>query len=161
MDFKSLVQSKTLKGILWGIGVVVIALLVFQAGVFVGYRKASFSYRWGESYHRNFGGPAGGFIPEFRGMDFMSAHGTFGRIIKIEPPLFIIESPEGVEKAILTSSDTSILRFREKISVSDLKTDEQAVVIGSPNSEGQIVAKLVRVMPPPPGLPASSSTPSL
>ncbi|OHA09476.1 MAG: hypothetical protein A3B37_02120 [Candidatus Sungbacteria bacterium RIFCSPLOWO2_01_FULL_59_16] len=156
MNFKDFVQSKTFRGILVGIGVVLIALFIFQAGVFVGYRKASFSYRWGENYHRNFGGPAGGFMRGPVGGDFANPHGTFGRIIKIELPNLTIQEPKDVEKVIVIKSDTIIRRFRDAVKPEDLKVDEHVVVIGSPNDAGQIEAKFIRVMPAPPFPPPQS-----
>jgi hypothetical protein len=84
MDFTKIFKSKTFKIVLAVIAGFVIILLILAMGMFIGYRKANFSYRWGENYHRNFGGPRGGFFEDFGGRDFIGGHGTFGQIIKIE-----------------------------------------------------------------------------
>jgi hypothetical protein len=34
------------------LGVVIIELIVFQSGIFVGYHKAAFSFRMGDNYYR-------------------------------------------------------------------------------------------------------------
>jgi hypothetical protein len=52
-----------------------------------------------------------------------------------------------LEKIIVLQDSTDIRRFRDVIKSSDLKVDDNIVVIGEPNAKGQIEAKLVRVMP--------------
>lgn len=144
------------KGILIGIGALIIALFVFQAGMMVGFEKAGFSYRWGDNYHKNFAGPRNGFLGDFTGQDFMEANGVFGSIIKTSTSSLVIKGKNEAEKIILLNEDTEIKRFQETIKAGDLKTDENIVVIGSPNEAGQIEAKLIRVMPPMPLNPTSS-----
>lgn len=148
MNLRDVVQSKTFRGILIGVGIVLAALLIFQAGVFVGYRKASFSYRWGENYHRNFGGPRGGFLRGPADNDFANPHGAFGKIIKLDLPLVTVQSQDA-EKVVLITASTVIRRFRDTIQPADLKVDDSVVIVGSPNSAGQIEAKLIRILPPP------------
>lgn len=123
----------------------------FSVGIAVGYRKARFSYAWGENYHRNFGGPRGGFLrnfsQDFMGKDFIGAHGTFGQIIEVKDFELAVRGKDGVEQIIKISSDTEIRRFQDVIQLKDLKIDEPIVVIGEPNDSGQITAKFIRVMP--------------
>ena len=132
-----------------------LAVLVgtFSVGVAVGYRKAKFSYAWGENYHRNFGGPRGGFLrnfsQDFMGKDFIGAHGTFGQIIEVKDSELAVRGKDGVEQIVKISVDTDIRRFQDSIQTGDLKTDEFIVVIGEPNDQGQIEAKFIRVMPGP------------
>ena len=45
MDFQNFFQSKLFKGLLIALGLIIIILLSFQAGLMVGFRKAGFSYR--------------------------------------------------------------------------------------------------------------------
>lgn len=130
-----------------------LALLLgtFSMGVAVGYRKAKFSYAWGENYHRNFGGPRGGFLrnfsQDFMGKDFIGAHGTFGQIIEVKDSELAVRGRDGIEQIIKINSDTEIRRFQDVIQLKDLKVDEPIVVIGEPNDSGQITAKFIRVMP--------------
>ena len=149
MDFNKFFQSKTFKTTLIVIGALIVLLLVFKAGEFVGYRKARFSYKWGENYNRNFAGPRGGFFGNFgRGFgdhDYINAHGTFGSIIKIDSSTFVVKGNDNVEKTILISDKTTITSRRETIKTSDLKVDDRIAIIGSPNEQGQIEAKLIRV----------------
>ncbi len=77
MDYNKLFQSKEFKTVLWIIGGMAIFLVVFKLGTLVGFRKANFSYRWGENYHENFAGPRQGFFKGFNDRDFIDAHGVF------------------------------------------------------------------------------------
>lgn len=154
MDFNKLFQSKTFKIVLGCLGGLIVLLLVFQAGMMVGFKKANFSYRWGENYHQNFAGPRGGFfngmIRDFSDRDFIGAHGVFGQIIKIDNSTLVIKGQDNVEKIVLVKEDAVIDRFRETVKVSDLKVDDYITIIGEPNEQGQIEAKLIRIMPTPP-----------
>ncbi|MBI4991681.1 MAG: hypothetical protein HZB99_00485 [Candidatus Harrisonbacteria bacterium] len=149
MDFNEFFQSKIFKIVLIAIGALIVMILVFKAGEFTGYRKARFSYKWGENYHRNFAGPKGGFFGDFRrsfgDRDYINAHGTFGSIIRIDGSTLIIKGKGEVEKTVLVSDKTTIDSRRESLKASDLKVDDQVVIIGSPNDQGQIEAKFIRV----------------
>jgi hypothetical protein len=150
-SIKKAFESKKVLVVASIIGVLLVFSLIFQAGVSVGFRKASFGRDWGENYGRNFGmmrdnrGPIKGgmMVPE----NFPNAHGSAGKIIKIELPTVIVQDKDGTEKVILIKDDTSIRSMKEDISKDKLKVDDFIVVIGSPNSQGQIEAKLIRLMP--------------
>lgn len=149
MDIKKIVQSKAFIGIIIGIGIAAAVILIFQAGVWAGYRKAATSFRFGDNYYRFVGGQRGRFAPGLPHGEFPDANGAVGRIIKIELPTIVIEDRGRVEKTVVIKEDTSIMRFRETIQPEDLKTDDFVVVIGSPDDQSQIEAKLIRVMPKP------------
>ena len=59
-----------------------------------GYKRASFSRDWGDNYAKNFGSPNKG--PKMMGKEFgdfgnlPNAHGTIGKILKIELPTFVV-----------------------------------------------------------------------
>jgi hypothetical protein len=154
-DFNAFFQSQKFKIALGVLGALIVLLAVFRAGEFVGYRKARFSYRWGENYHRNFAGPRGGFFGdvrrEFEDRDFIGAHGTFGSIISIDSSvtsgqtIFVVKGKDDVEKTILISDTTTIKSRRESLRINGLKVDDRVVIIGSPDEQGRIEAKLIRV----------------
>jgi len=150
MDINKIFSSKIFQGIIIGIVILIILLLVFKAGTMVGIRKADFSCRWSDNYHRNFGGPKGGFWGGFDDRNFMEANGTFGQIIKIEGNVITIKDRQSTEKVILLDDKTAIRSMRNTLKLSDLKVDDNIVVIGEPNQAGQIAAKLIRLVPPPP-----------
>lgn len=137
------------KGVIVGVAVLAVVFLIFGAGMIVGGMKAKFSYRWAENYHKNFAGPRGGFLGNWRSMpplpgDFIESHGTFGEIIKIDENVIIIKGKDEIEKTALASPETVIHRGRKTIKIFDLKVNDRVVIIGSPNEEGQIEAKLIR-----------------
>jgi len=144
-NIKKVFESKVLFGILCGIGIFIVALLIFSAGVDVGFHKASFGRAWGENYEHNFG-----FVPNrpIIGEDnFPNANGAIGKIIKIELPTIIVQDKDNTEKVVLIKNDTQIQEMRAPITSSDLKIDNFVVIIGEPNTQGQIEAKFIRVMP--------------
>ena len=145
---KKIFQNRdVLKWVIIGLAGFVMLLLVFGAGVKVGMLKARYSYRWADNYHKNFAGPRGGFLGDWRRFpagDFISGHGAFGEIIEIKDNGFVIKGRENVEKAVITSEDTTITKGRETIK-DGLKVGDRVVIIGTPNDEGHIEAKLIRV----------------
>jgi len=150
-SIKKVFESKKVLVIASIFGILIIISLIFQAGVFVGFHKASFGRDWGENYGRNLGmmrgdrGPLGGMgmIPE----NFPNAHGAVGKIIKIESSTIVVLDKDGTEKIVLIGENTSIRLGKEDITKENLKMDDFIVVIGSPNTKGQIEAKLIRLMP--------------
>jgi len=150
MNTNNILESKLFKAIILSIAVLIILVFVFGLGVFVGTKKADFSFRWADQYHRNFGGPQRGFFGDIMGNQFTNSNGVFGQILKIDGQILTIKGRGNAEKSILVSDKTSIIRQRDNIKLFDLKTDDIVVVIGEPNDNGQIEAKLIRVLPPPP-----------
>jgi len=150
MDFNKFFQSKIFKLIFFSVAGLIVFLVIFKIGTFVGYKKASFSYQWGENYHRNFGGPKEGFFRDFDGRDYIEAYGVFGQIIKIDGSTLVIKGQKDTEKIVLMKDDTAIKRFQETVKSVDLKINDFIVVVGEPNEQGQIEAKLIRIMPEPP-----------
>lgn len=144
-------RPKLFRTVILGIGLLLIIFLAFGAGVFVGYRKAKFSYAWGENYDRNFGGPHHGIfgIIHERGLGggFMNAHGTSGSVLSVASSTLTVSGRDGAEKIILVSSSTAIRAGSSNLSIADLKINDSVVVVGSPNNQGQIEARLIRVLP--------------
>jgi hypothetical protein len=149
---KNFFESQVFKTVLTTIGIIAIVLLIFQIGVFVGYKKASFSFGWSENYNRNFGGPEKmGFMsrlpfpPELRDNEFLNPHGIVGTIIKIDGNTIIIKGKDSAEKVIIVPERISIFDRKEDVKISDLKIDDEITIIGSPNNQGQIEAKFIRI----------------
>lgn len=145
MNFQEYFNARAFKMTLCIIGGVVVLLLVFQAGLAIGFRKANFSFGWGENYHRNFGSPRQGFLPNVRGDDFINGHGVVGTIIKIDNNLIIMKDGSGKEVIVKTDDKTDIKDGRDNVLVKDLETDERIVVLGIPEQDGSIMAKLIRI----------------
>ncbi len=146
-------QSKTFGGILLSIAGLIILVVVFKFGVFVGMRKASFSFKWADQYHRNFAGPQEGFFGDYVHTQATNDDSVFGKIIKVtfsqdqtKPSQISVNGSDNVEKVILVDETTVIRRQMKNITLSDLNVSDTIVVIGEPNDLGQIQAKLIRVM---------------
>jgi hypothetical protein len=154
MNIQNFFQEKRNKKILCAIGTVIAALVIFQAGIFVGYHKAAYSFGWGERYYKTFG-ERGGHERGHRGMmgfgrmgeGLSNSHGAVGKIISIALPTIIIEDRGGIEKTIALTEDTVIMSFRNKVEVGNLKIGDSVVVIGAPNKQTLIEARLIRIIP--------------
>lgn len=155
MDLKNFHQSKTLRGVLIGIGVALIVLAIFQAGLMVGYRRAMFADRVGNFYYRAFGN-------ENRDFEALpGGHGAAGKVAKITLPTFVIEQPNNTEETVRITDDTEIRRFRQSVGSDQIKINDLVVVLGSPNSNGEVAARLIRLLPPPPARATSTASSSL
>jgi len=144
---KKAFHPDALKWIIVGLLAFVMVVLVFSAGMWVGGAKAKYSYGWAENYHKNFGGPRGGFFGDWRSFphgDFIEGHGAFGEIIELNDLGFVIKGRNDVEKIIITNKDTVMRKGRETVE-NGLKVGDSVTIIGSPNEEGQIEAKFIRV----------------
>jgi len=154
------INHDVLKWVIIGLAGFVVIILIFSAGIFIGGMKAKFSYRWAENYNKNFAGPRGGFLSDWREGpfspgDFIEGHGAFGEIIEINPSTssgtssgqagFVIKGRDNVEKLIKIREDTVIKKIRKTIKKDELKIGDRVVIVGSPNEEGQIEAKLIRI----------------
>ena len=136
----------------------IIALIIFEVGVLVGYRKAEFSFRFGDRYYQTFEENHNESPLSFFDKDFTNGSGAVGKIVNIASTTIIVATPENLEKNIRVTDDTMIREFRNNISINDLKIGDHIVVLGSSNDKSEIEAKLIRVLPPPPSDTASTST---
>ncbi|KKU78575.1 MAG: hypothetical protein UY04_C0033G0011 [Parcubacteria group bacterium GW2011_GWA2_47_7] len=153
INFNEFVRSKKFTRVALGIGVLVLVLVIFQLGVFIGFHRAGFSYHMGDNYYRAFEERDESILRTggMGGRGFTNAHGATGKIIKIALPTIIVESPDLVEKIILTNDDTEFRSSIGATTAQDLKLNDAIIVIGSPNDDGEIVARLIRILPTPPG----------
>lgn len=155
IKIKKALESIKFKTVICILGILAVILLVFQAGMIAGFRKASFGHDWGEHYSQNFGFPnmgpgmmRGGFG------NLPNAHGAIGKIIKVSlPTIIVLDEKDNTEKSVLIGEGTEIRKVKESIDEDQLKVDDHVVVIGSPNSSGQIEAKLIRFLPFPLEMP--------
>jgi hypothetical protein len=146
-------QRDIIKWVIFGVAVFAIVVLIFGAGMMMGGMRAKFSYRWAENYSQNFGGPREGFLgslgkPLLPPGNFIESRGSFGEIIKVNDSDVVMKGQGDVEKVILITDETIIQKAVNKIGKEELKVGDQIVVIGSPNDQGQITAKLIRIFNP-------------
>ncbi|HVW71979.1 MAG TPA: hypothetical protein VHB93_02385 [Candidatus Paceibacterota bacterium] len=154
-DISAFINSPRFVPVLVGIGCVVIAVFIFEAGIAVGFHKAEYAGHWEENYDRNFGSvmhfgvPDGG-VP--------NPHGANGRIVDITLPTFVIDGGSGPERVVETDDDTVVRNGNTALTPDDLSIGEYVVVLGTPTDNGDVDASLIRILPPPPGAPRASST---
>jgi hypothetical protein len=142
------------------IGAILVLSIVFVLGMNVGFKKANFSYKWGENYERNFGGqytqrknmnmpkpqkPMPEFIDRFERKKFRNAHGIAGKILSISGDQIIIQDKDGNENSVVVDDKTVIKMRRNDLKVTDLKRDQQVVIMGRPDDNGVITADLIRI----------------
>lgn len=149
MTFKEFSQSNNFSRIIYVIGGLLVTLIVFQAGIFVGYRVAAFSIDWDSAHEGNIRSPQSIFAPFGRDMDDINPHGAIGEIISVQLPIIMVKGPSGNEAMVLISSTTSIRNMRNLASTSDLKIGSQIVTIGTPDEHGRIDATFIRLVPAP------------
>jgi hypothetical protein len=97
-------------------------------------------------------------IPNFGMMDPSNSHGTIGKIVSMTLPQIIIADRDGTEKTIIIDIKTDIRSFRNSIKAEALKVGDFVTIIGEPNNQGQINARLIRIMPTPPTQATSTSS---
>jgi len=158
IKIKKVLESKKFKTFICILGILAIIFLAFQAGMIAGFRKASFGHDWGENYSQNFGFPnmgPGMMRGEFGNFgNLPNAHGAIGKIIKVSlPTIIVLDEKDNTEKSVLIGEGTEIRKAKDSIDENQLKVDDHVVVIGSPNSSGQIEAKLIRFLPVPLEMP--------
>ncbi len=76
-------------------------------------------------------------------------NGASGKIVKLSLPTFVVADDDGIEKIVVIGKDTLIRRLHDTITPADIKIDDFAIVLGTPNEKGQIAAKLIRLVPAP------------
>ena len=146
-------ESKLFAGIVAGVCIMLVIICIFESGVLVGYHEATYSSHWGENYGRNFGsGPmsANG-LPDAR---LPLPDGTMGKILSISnasasSTQIVISNTQNAEEKVLIDTNTIIRDHENTISASTLVPGAYAVVLGSPDEHGEILAKLIRLVPAP------------
>jgi len=139
-----------------GVIVVVVALLMiiatFEAGRSFGLREAHRVGAWSENYARNFGRPTGpGFGPH---SPFPGGHGAEGTIAEIQLPTFTVVDDDYPEQTVRVNVDTIIRGSQGNVASTTLAVGEDVIVLGAPDTQGVINAKLIRITPARKAIPA-------
>ena len=124
----------------------ILLFVVFQTGVIVGFKKATFGRNFDSHYEENFGPMRGG----FGGPGAPNPSGAVGKIISSNANILSVEEPNNTEKSVVITDQTLIRYMHNDGTVSQLTPGTFIVAIGDPNAQGQIVAKFIRIMPAPP-----------
>ena len=131
-------QNKWLRIILIGVGALLALCVLLGAGIFV--------VRWNS---QRIGRPVGLFRQMF---GLVSGHGAAGAIQSIDNQTITLQLRDGTTQTVLVNKDTRIEKSGKRITLQDLKAEDRITVIGSPDSQGHIAARWIRVhtLPPPP-----------
>ncbi|MDE2041379.1 MAG: hypothetical protein KGI59_03310 [Patescibacteria group bacterium] len=147
---KSYFSSGTVSKIILVLAIVLIALVIFQAGMIVGYHRGVFAGDWDGNYERSVFDPHSVFAPlmrDFSRGDVMNGHGTIGEITDLSLPTLMVKGPGTIEQVVAVSPTTTVRVMHMPATIQDLRTGEQIVVIGEPGMNGQINASFIRVIP--------------
>jgi len=148
---KNILETKTYGKIITILSIILIALIIFSAGIFVGYYKATFSHDLDDVYRQGFNSPNSPFEPFMQGSDDVNPHGIVGQIVSTNLPLSImIKGGKNAEQIVTLAPETTVRIFHTLATTSDIRVGEQAIVIGTPNDKGEIQASFIRIIPPPP-----------
>jgi hypothetical protein len=138
-EMQKIARSKTFLIIIYIILGILVFVAIFAAGLQVGLRRAQYDKAWRNQYLENFG-PSN---------QPPSDHGTIGKILSTPLPLVIVEDRSGIEKTIVIGPNTNIRDGNVSLTSLQLTPDEFIVAIGDPDSNGQIQARFIRVLPAP------------
>lgn len=121
------------------LGVVLVTLLIFDAGVSYGERRAL-------TRAHGFGGPVvahilpHGFIPD--------GHGAVGTVAAVTLPTFTIQTRDGEQETILIGSSTVISSPSPSPQPSDIHPGSGVLVIGDPSEQNETIdARFIRILP--------------
>ncbi|HEU0050873.1 MAG TPA: hypothetical protein VFQ60_02330 [Patescibacteria group bacterium] len=147
------ISSRILRWILIGLGALILLTGAFYAGIKTEERAERHFARWSENYGRLFGR-----MPRPGAPDFSGGHGVFGRIVSVSGSHIVVQGADEIEQEVEVSSSTAIRAGRSQASLGDLKPDMQAAVFGEPNAQGQIDARLIRILNSMPTSPLTGTT---
>ena len=116
-----------LKTILVALGILCAFVVVFGAGFWLG-RTSETSFSSVAPYARN---------------PTRSGHGATGIIQEISDQKIVLRTRDGATQVILVNGETRFDKGFKQVSQSDLKVNDRIIVLGSPNAQGEIVARLV------------------
>jgi hypothetical protein len=122
--------------VMYGIGILFIIIIIFQAGMLVGARK--------DHYFQN-NTARGDRYPIMERLP--AAHGTTGIIISINFPSIVVADKDNTEKTLFVRDTTVIRGVSGDLTFSELKTGDLITVIGTPTPQGSLLANFIRVMP--------------
>ena len=147
-SMEPLVFSPRLQRLLIGVGVIVLLLATFTAGVHVGERKARHFSGW----YKNTRPLSRSSRPQrptypFNRMPMPLEHGVFGKVLSISDHTVMVEGKDGLEQQVQVSTSTSIRLNQDQRSLQDLQTGVEISVFGRPLPDGSIQAHLIRLLP--------------
>lgn len=136
------IQSKRARVTIGIVVALILALLIFHAGVVFGSHRGFGRYDSYRGFRHPFL-PSGfalphGFIP--------NDHGAVGTISALTPPTLTMKT-RGETSQVVVFGTSTMIRDMRNASTTALSVGAQIVVLGEPDSEGRINAKVIRILP--------------
>jgi hypothetical protein len=148
-NFRNIISSRKSRLIAGSVGAFLLALLIFHAGVVVGsHRGLSHGDQLGHGFRPSFF-PGGLEMPSGFIQD---GHGAVGSITTITLPTILMQTREGTSQTIFVGTSTMI-RNIDTSGTSTLSVGDKIIVLGEPDSQNRINAKIIRILPSVPPLP--------
>lgn len=140
-------ESTFTKKALVGLGILIVILGVFMAGVSLGERKSRHFSGWCQNYGDMFNFRRGGDsrMP-FPAPVLPFTHGVFGKVLSVEGSTVMVQGKDGLEQTVLVTSSTLIRDGRDPGTIENIRPGTEAAVLGDPNGQGQIDARLIRLI---------------
>ena len=114
--------------------VLFILACTFLFGVVVGTHRAGWPGPWRSHLWEQPLGPR-----------WFGGHGALGVVEKVEGDAITISGRGGESRVIMVVEETVIERHRERITLEDIEVGDHLIAIGSPDDEGWIIARVIRV----------------
>ncbi len=115
---------------------IIVALLIFHAGIAVGSRRA-FRDRGGDFAGR----PPMGLPHVF----IANGHGAIGSVESISPTSFTLKTRAGETETVMLATTTAV-RAASGSATTTLAAGETVLVLGTPSSQGAIKADVIRIL---------------
>jgi hypothetical protein len=140
--------TKNTRWVLWGLFALVLAFLIFHAGVVVGEHQPMRGH-FGPDGRAP--GPLGGFMPQEA---FIDGHGAVGTVATVTLPMFTMTTRGGGAQTVETGSSTTVTGGQTG-TTADLAHGETVVIIGDPkeadnDATGDLDARIIHILPAPP-----------
>lgn len=155
MNTTEFLKSPKFKAIVYLLAIVLAVVVIFEAGVAVGYHRAAFSYHWTKGFMADNHDPRSFFAVFSHDPDEPNPHGTMGQVVSVHLPEVLVKGPNSPEQVVVIGPGTAVRRFRGDGTSTDITAGQQVIVIGSPDDTGDIQASFIRILPP---IPTSSTS---
>jgi hypothetical protein len=148
MQIHNFFTSRTFQIVTWVVAGLIVLSFVFHAGVRVGFNKASHSFeRRGNPSFAPMGGRSREASPFMERGELGETHGAFGAISGIVGDVYTITDRNNEQRAVLISDSAPVMKGGERVSRTTLVVGNVIAVIGDTNDAGQVVARIIRIMP--------------
>ena len=145
--FKNLKKPSLIVGLIATLTVLIILIVVFNLGMYVGYKQAMFSDNWGRNYEHNFILPPVPTVANLMHHDMRPGFGIFGQVLRENSDGLVIVGKDKIEQVVTIDDDVVIHSGDTLIKLTDIALNDKILVFGKPNDKGQIEAKFIRVFP--------------